>query len=189
MTAIVESIEIARPPGDVFTYATDLSRYPEWQREVGSARVQGNGPIRAGSRAAMTRRVGPWMVEYIEEMAELNPPRNWTVRSVGGVPVIAIAQCAIEPLDGGERSLITINLDFEARGIGKLLLPLIVRRQARKPLPEEARRLKEILERRVWKTSECGAEQSQPPSKKAMPARSDRKGDRRGHISGPTEYR
>jgi uncharacterized protein YndB with AHSA1/START domain len=147
-TAIVESIEIARPPGDVFTYATDLSRYPEWQRGVGSARLQGNGPIRAGSRAVMTRRVGPRMVEYIEEMAELDPPRSWTVRSVGGVPVTAIAQCAIEPLDGGERSRITISLDFEARGIGKLLLPLIVRRQARKTLPEEARRLKEILERR-----------------------------------------
>ena len=96
----------------------------------------------------MTRRVGPRMVEYIEEMAELNPPRNWTVRSVGGLPVTAIAQCAIEPLDGGERSRITLKLNFKARGNGKLLLPLVVRRQARKTLPEEARRLREILERR-----------------------------------------
>src|SRR5690349_3999519 len=148
MTAIVASIEIARRPDDVFAYATDLARYPEWQRGVGSARLQGTGPIRAGSRAVMTRRVGPRMVEYIEEVAELNPPRSWTVRSVGGLPVTAIAQCAIEPLDGGERSRITINLDFKAQGIGKLLLPLIVRRQARKTLPREVRELKEILERR-----------------------------------------
>jgi uncharacterized protein YndB with AHSA1/START domain len=149
MTAIVESIEIARPPADVFEYATDLSRYPEWQRGVGSARLQGNGPIRAGSRAVMTRRVGPRMVEYIEEIAELDRPRTWTVRSVGGLPVNAIAQCAIEPLDGGERSRITIRLDFKAHGIGRLLLPLVVRRQARKTLPQEARELKEILERQV----------------------------------------
>jgi len=149
MTAIVESIEIECPPGDVFEYATDLSRYPEWQRGVGSARLQGNGPIKAGSRAVMTRRVGPRMVEYIEEMAELNPPRSWTVRSVGGLPVTAIAQCAIEPLDGGERSRIALSLDFKAHGIGRLLLPLVVRRQARKTLAEDARELKKILERRV----------------------------------------
>jgi hypothetical protein len=60
MTAIVESIEIARRPGDVFAYATDLSRYPEWQRGVGSARLQGDGPITAGSRAVMTRTSEPF---------------------------------------------------------------------------------------------------------------------------------
>ena len=39
-----------------------------------------------------------------------------------------------------------IALAFEAHGIGKLLLPL-VRRQARKQLPENGHQLKEILER------------------------------------------
>jgi uncharacterized protein YndB with AHSA1/START domain len=147
VTAIVASIEIARSPVDVFAYATDLSRYPEWQGGVGSARLQGAGPIRAGSRAVMTRRVGPRMVEYIEEMAELDPPWSWTVRSIGGLPVTALAKTVIEPLDDGKRSRVTITLDFEARGIGRLLLPLVVRRQARKTLPEEARELKQILER------------------------------------------
>jgi hypothetical protein len=147
MTAIVASIEIARRPGDVFAYATDLSRYPEWQGGVASAHLQGNGPIRAGSRAVMRRRVGPRMVEYIEEIAELDPPWRWTVRSIGGLPVTATAKGAIDPLDGGERSRITITLDFQAHGIGKLLLPLVVRRQARKTLPKEAQELKQILER------------------------------------------
>jgi uncharacterized protein YndB with AHSA1/START domain len=31
MAAIVGSIEIARRPEDVFAYATDASRFPEWQ--------------------------------------------------------------------------------------------------------------------------------------------------------------
>lgn len=141
------SVEIARRPGDVFAYATDLSRYPEWQGGVASARLQGNGPIRAGSRAVVTRRVGPRMVEYIEEMAELDPPWRWTVHSIGGLPVAATARGAIEPLDGGKRSRITMTLDFRAHGIGKLLLPLVVRRQARRTLPKEAQELKQILER------------------------------------------
>lgn len=150
MSAIVESIEIARSPGEVFEYATDLSRYPEWQGGVGSARMQGGvGPIKAGSRAVMTRRVGPRMVEYIEEITEFNPPRSWTVRSIGGLPVAAIAQSVIEAVEGGERSRITISLDFTARGVGKLLLPLVVRRQARKTLPKELQELKQLLELRA----------------------------------------
>jgi hypothetical protein len=53
----------------------------------------------------------------------------------------------IEPLDGGKRSRVTIALEFEAHGIGKLLVPLIIRRQARKQLPGNEQKLKEILER------------------------------------------
>jgi hypothetical protein len=50
------------------------------------------------------------------------------------------------PLDDGERSRVTIALEFEGRGIGKLLVPLLIRRQARKQLPRNEQVLKEILE-------------------------------------------
>jgi hypothetical protein len=56
------------------------------------------------------------------------------VRGPGG-PLTAIAIATIEPLEDGERSRVTIALDFDAHGIGKLLVPL-VRRQARKQLRE-----------------------------------------------------
>jgi hypothetical protein len=36
--------------------------------------------------------------------------------------------------------------DFEARGIGKLLVPLVVRRQVKRVLPRNEQALKEILE-------------------------------------------
>jgi hypothetical protein len=45
------------------------------------------------------------------------------------------------------RSRVTIALDFEAHGIGKLLVPLIVRRQARAEMPKNQQGLKELLER------------------------------------------
>jgi uncharacterized protein YndB with AHSA1/START domain len=41
MTAIVESIEIARRPEDVFSYATDFSRFLQWQGSVVSVRREG----------------------------------------------------------------------------------------------------------------------------------------------------
>ncbi len=41
----------------------------------------------------------------------------------------------------------TIELDFEGHGIGKLLVPLIVRRQAQKEVPRNQQKLKERLEK------------------------------------------
>jgi hypothetical protein len=52
----------------------------------------------------------------------------------------------VEPLDNDKRSRVTISLDFEGHGIGKLLIPLMVRRQAEGEMPENMRRLKEQIE-------------------------------------------
>ena len=145
MAPIVESIEISRRPEDVFSYATDFGHFPEWQGGVLAARPEGDGALVVGSRAVVTRRIGPREQLRTEEIAELDPPRTWEVRGVGG-RLTAIAKSTIEPLDGGERSRVTIALEFEGHGIGKLLVPL-VSRQARKQLPRNEQKLKEILER------------------------------------------
>jgi hypothetical protein len=47
-------------------------------------------PLAVGSRAVVTRRVGPRELSKIENIAEFDPPRRWTVRGVGG-PVVAVA--------------------------------------------------------------------------------------------------
>ncbi|HYV01278.1 MAG TPA: SRPBCC family protein [Actinomycetota bacterium] len=148
MSAIVESIEISRRPEDVFAYVTGFSHFPDWQGGIVSVRLEGDAPLAVGSRALVTRRVGPRKLPGTEEITELNPPRRWAVRAVGG-PVMAIAIGTIEPLGDGERSRVTIALEFEGRGIGKLLVPLVVRRQAQRQLPRNEQRLKEVLERGV----------------------------------------
>jgi uncharacterized protein YndB with AHSA1/START domain len=145
MAEIVKSIEISRRPDDVFSYATDFSHFPEWQGGVVSARPEGDAPPALGSRAVVTRKAGPRTLARTEQITDLNPPRSWAVRGVGG-PLTATARGTIEPLDEGERSRVTIALDFEGQGIGKLLVPL-VRRQARKQLPKNEQQLKAILER------------------------------------------
>jgi uncharacterized protein YndB with AHSA1/START domain len=147
MAAIVESIEIARRPEDVFAYVTDASHFPEWQESVVSARREGDAPLAVGSRTVVTRRVGRRELSTTEEVAELRPPRSWGFRGVGGIPVTGIANGTIEPLDGGKRSRVTIALEFEGHGIGRLLVPLVVRRQARRQLPRTQQQLKDMLER------------------------------------------
>jgi hypothetical protein len=39
-----------------------------------------------------------------------------------------------------------MTLDFEGRGLGKLLVPLVVRRQARAEMPKNSLKLKQLLE-------------------------------------------
>jgi|SRR5215475_4071604 len=145
MAPLVASIDISRSPEDVFTYTADPSRFPEWQADVVSAHRIDDGPLAVGSKALVTRRVGPRRTQATDEVAELNPPKSWRYRGVSG-PVVAIAEGKVEPLDGGQRSRVTIALDFEAHGIGKLLVPLVIRRQARRALPRNAQQLKTVLE-------------------------------------------
>ncbi len=146
MAAIVFSIDLSRRPEDVFSYVTDPSRLPEWQESVVSVRREGDAQLAVGSRAVVTRRVGRRELPTTAEVAALNPPRSWGTRGIDG-PVRGIERGTIEPLDDGERSRVTIALDFEAHGIGKLLVPLIIRWQARRQLPRNEQKLKELLER------------------------------------------
>jgi uncharacterized protein YndB with AHSA1/START domain len=145
MAPIVESIDISRRADDVFSYVTDPSHLPEWQESAVSVRREGDGPVAVGTKAVVTRRVGRRDRAMPVELSELNPPRSWAVRGTDGA-VRGIVKGTIEPLDDGERSRVTIALDFEAHGIGKLLVPLVVRRQARAELPRNEQKLKERLE-------------------------------------------
>jgi uncharacterized protein YndB with AHSA1/START domain len=145
VASMVESIEISRSPADVFSYVTDPSHLPDWQESVVSVRREGDAPITAGSRVAVTRRIGRRERAMTAELTELNPPTSWAVRGIDG-PVRGNVRGTIEPLDDGTRSRVTIELDFEGHGIGKLLVPLVVRRQARKELPKNQQNLKERLE-------------------------------------------
>jgi uncharacterized protein YndB with AHSA1/START domain len=146
MADIVESIEISRRPQDVFSYATNPAHFPEWQESVVSVHREGDAPLTVGSKTTVVRRVGPRKMTSTEEIAELNPPGTWAVRADGG-PLVAIATGTIEPLDGGQRSRLTVAFDFEAHGIGRLLLPLVVRPQVRRQLPRNEQKLKDVLER------------------------------------------
>jgi len=145
MAAIEESIEISRPPEEVFRYATDFSHFGRWQQRVVSARQDGGEPLAVGTTAAVTRRVGPRQVVTTEEITALDPPATWQVRGSGSIPVTAIATGTITPLDAGSRSLVTIALEFRGHGAGKLLAPLI-RRQSRRQLPKDQKQLKKLLE-------------------------------------------
>ncbi|MCX4528920.1 MULTISPECIES: SRPBCC family protein [unclassified Streptomyces] len=145
MSAIRESIEISRSPQDVYAYVTDPSHLPEWQDSAVSARPLDGAPLHLGSKVALTRRIGRRRFPMTMQVTEFDPPRSWRLHGLDG-PVRGDVRGTIEPLDGGRRSRVTLDLDFEAHGIGRALVPLVVRPYARKEMPRNEEKLKHLLE-------------------------------------------
>ena len=146
MAPITTSAEIERPPEDVFAYVTDPSTFPEWQQGAVSGHMDAP-TTRVGSECTTTRRIGAREREVTSQITEYDPPKRWADRGIDG-PIRAIVAVTVEPLADGSRSLLTIELDFTGHGIGKVLVPLVVRRQAASEMPENMERLKQRLEAR-----------------------------------------
>jgi uncharacterized protein YndB with AHSA1/START domain len=145
MTPLVSSIEIARPQHEVFSYVTDPSLFSEWQAGVVGGSMEAGKTPAVGSKCMTTRRIGGRERHATSEITKIDPPRTWAVHGVDG-PIRAIVDVTVESLNGSTGSRLTIALDFEGHGIGKLLVPLVIRRQARNEMPENVQRLKERLE-------------------------------------------
>ena len=144
MPPILSIAEVDRPADEVFAYVTDPARFPEWQAGVVSGHMDGGG-TGVGARCISVRRIGGAERASTSELTKIEPPTSWAVHGIDG-PIRAIVDVMVAPLDAGARSRVTITLDFEGHGIGRLLVPLIVRRQARNEMPANTQRLKKRLE-------------------------------------------
>ncbi|MER7823412.1 MULTISPECIES: SRPBCC family protein [unclassified Streptomyces] len=145
MSAMRKSIDIDRRPEEVYAYLTDPTHLPEWQDSAVSAVPIGDLPVHVGSRILVTRQIGRRRVPTTMEFVELDPPRSWHVHGIDG-PVRPDVRGTVEPLDGGARSRLTLDVDFEGHGVGRALVPLVVRPMVRKEMPRGEEKLKHLLE-------------------------------------------
>jgi hypothetical protein len=97
-----------------------------------------------GAKCVTTRRIGGANRPSISELVQFDPPRTWGVRGTDG-PIRAAVDVLVEPVTDS-RSRLTISVDFVGHSIGKLLVPLMVRREARKEIPENMAALKRRME-------------------------------------------
>jgi carbon monoxide dehydrogenase subunit G len=141
---IVSEVDVARPPDEVFRYVTDPSRFGEWQSGVVSAHIEGDGPPAVGSLCIMTRRIGGSDRTSTSEITELSPPRRWAIRGIDG-PIRANVTVTVAARQADEGAHVAIEVDFQGYGMGKMILPVVVR-EARKEVPESVQKLKSRLE-------------------------------------------
>jgi uncharacterized protein YndB with AHSA1/START domain len=144
MAATIATAVVGRPAAQVFGYATDPAHFREWQQGLIDGHLDPPGSPEVGAKCVTTRRIGGASRTVTSEITHIDPPRTWGVRGIDG-PVRATVGVTVEPLTETS-SRLTIAVDFDGHGIGKLLVPLIVRRQAHKEMPANVEALKRHVE-------------------------------------------
>lgn len=140
-----ESVVVQRPIDEVFAYFTDPTTLPEWQASALEAQLEGEGPMRAGSRAVETRKFLGRRMESTMEVLEYEPPRRFTIKaSSGPVPFQVTSDLSEE--DGG--TLVRSVVEGEPGGFFRLAEPLVVRAVERE-LRNNLATLKDVLESRA----------------------------------------
>jgi hypothetical protein len=143
MPPITAGADINRSAAEAFDYTTDPTRFAEWQHGVISGHMQ-KADSNAPERCITVRKIGLTERASTAELVRHDPPRAWSVHGIDG-PIRATVDVNVTEL-AADRCRVTIAVDFEGHGIGRLLAPLVVRRQALKEMPINLANLKQHLE-------------------------------------------
>ena len=135
--------EVNRPVEDVFAFATDPARLPEWQTNTVSAVQVDPGELVVGSRIREVHRgPGGRELESLVEVSELEPNRVFALRMIEG-PLPIHGRIAFEP--SGEGTIVHFTVHGEPTGLMRILQPVLavgLKRQFR----EHCANLKRALE-------------------------------------------
>jgi carbon monoxide dehydrogenase subunit G len=123
MARFEHSIDIGRPPSEVFAYLTDLSKLPEWQSGVVEARWEGEkGP---GARAKQVREMRGRRTEAELQVAAYEPDRRFALKTLSG-PIAFSVDFTLEPKNGGTR--LSVSGEGEPEGLAKVAGPIVGRK-------------------------------------------------------------
>jgi hypothetical protein len=97
MPPTTATTEVDRPAAHVFAYATDPTRFSEWQKGVVDGHMDQAGTAQVGARCLTTRRIGGTNRPVISLLAHVDPPKTWGVRGIDA-PIRATVDLTVEPL-------------------------------------------------------------------------------------------
>jgi Polyketide cyclase / dehydrase and lipid transport len=120
--AVVENaIDIARSPGDVFDYCTDLTREPEWNPKAKRVEKITDGPIGLGTRyEAEFLQESPMTIELVR----FERPVAW--ESLGrSRRMDAKGEGRVSATEDGAR--LVIRMELKPKGMLRVLLPVLGR--------------------------------------------------------------
>ncbi len=134
---------IERSADEVWAYAADITRHPEWMGVVDPEVIRGR-PTDVGAMGRETIRLGPW--RYVAEfvVSASDPGREIAWRVAGGVPFSGEYRLELEPI-GSTRTRAAWSGTIRLKGLWRLLEPLVAR-EVRAGEAAELQRLKGVLE-------------------------------------------
>src|SRR4051812_22754191 len=133
MAPITTTIEIDWPRRRAIRLRDRPVAFSEWQKGVVDGSMDTPGAAKVSDRFLTTRRIGLAIRSGAAEVVHIDPLSIWGVRALGGSIRAAPRCCGRSTLGhpGAPRDLHRL----QGHGIGRLLVPLIVEREARKEMP------------------------------------------------------
>jgi len=122
MTSYETQTDIARSADDVWAYAADIIRHPDWMA-VSAARVLSGDGAQVGARGVGRQVLGPIQVDIEFEVAQAEPGRRLQWRSTDPRFDVVVT-LDLEPL-GPAASRARYAAAISMRGVWRLLSPLI----------------------------------------------------------------
>jgi carbon monoxide dehydrogenase subunit G len=141
MSTYAHSVEIQRPPDEVFAFVTDPAGYPRWQPSLVRVEPHAPGPLRLGSEATEIRRFLGRELETTWTCVEHRPCRRSAIECADG-PVPFRGTFELEPSGTGTTFTWTVETWGAAARLGGPLAGLATKRE----LAANAGSLKALLE-------------------------------------------
>jgi uncharacterized protein YndB with AHSA1/START domain len=135
---------IDRSADEVWTYAADILRHPDWMGVANASILHGQGS-EVGARGRERLMFGPfrWDVEF--EVTEAVPGRRLVWRTVAGSPMSGDIALDLAPV-GPSSTRATYGAAVTLQGLWRLLTPLMAM-EGKAGQARELKRLKENVEK------------------------------------------
>ena len=137
---IRNTVTVERPIEEVFDYAAQFDRHPEWQDDLKSATA--DGPPAVGATGSGMRQMGPRVQETPWRMTIYERPTilGWEILSGPMRPVGTMRFS-----DEGTGTRVDFEMEMNPRGLMRLMGPLLDR-QSQKVVAGQFAKFKDILE-------------------------------------------
>lgn len=134
---------IERPAHEVWSYAADITRHPEWMGVLDARLISGD-PTEIGARGVERMKLGPRTFDVALEVSGSIPAQRIAWRIAGDSPFTGEVTLDLESL-GADRTRAVWSGSLRLRGWWRLIDP-VVAAEVRSGEAAELRRLKETLE-------------------------------------------
>jgi carbon monoxide dehydrogenase subunit G len=141
MPSFSHSIDVPKPPADVFPWLLEEDKVPRWTGDLDS--YEQLGPLGAGSKVRQVLAIGGNHITLELEVTRYDPPHGAESRfSTNGVDVVNTY--TVEPAGAGSR--VTQELDAKASSFTARMLIPVLQGRLEKKVTDDLERLRGVLE-------------------------------------------
>jgi uncharacterized membrane protein len=136
------TVEIARPPAEVFPWLLDADKVPRWTGHLQRYERLDDGPLGRGSQVRQVLEVSGRTIDVELEVTAYEPPSGAQTRfSTNGIEVVN--SYALQAAGAGTR--LTQSIEAKPSGLSARMLVPIVKPRLEEKVTEDLERLRETL--------------------------------------------